>query len=606
MPKLLKIPTDESVSSSSDGSDIVLAPTRGKAALYHQICTLRNASTVEEAMTLAKVQDEHLIRDGELKSTGGFLRCKYYSKKYFAKCFVRVRVRLADGSWKMEQNDKNHKHIDLRSDGLTKSYAAARKEVERLDKKKMTAEVIRQSLKEDGIADLTLVQVENGVQRCRKKNQKGRSADVGEINLLSTMKTLSTMNTLDLADFIARNSERPEDRNKFFVVGSYIEEDVDAKYIVMLSTLNLLSKLGKVDSAQVDSTYKMLRKPDKGLVMLLGSSDAQKRFHPLIVAVSSNEDTESYSRLLTVASSEGLVPTVMISDGAKSITKAIKAVFPDCQRAMCWFHLSKIIKDQWRGLGRPKLYHRVKNDISYLQRSRNLKEFKKAGDLFVAKWSGSPGRHCVEFIKFFTKTYINGHLKYWFEGASRHPSTNNGLESKNGWFKKEFRREAFHLETLLVKLGEIMELESSKNKDICAPVVPSTTTWRDGWTALQLSKKKRKNKVCPLKFLEWSPNRVCAVKSIIDKKDIKIACQKRLNGNWKSFDHFKYSINTVFVIDLHEWGTTCTCNIGIKKAPCIHYCAVRHLQKIEAIPLDCRSFNLGGAMPGRKKKASKG
>ena len=70
----------------------------------------------------------------------------------------------------------------------------------------------------------------------------------------------------------------------------------------------------------------------------------------------------------------------------------------------------------------------------------------------------------------------------------------------------------------------------------------------------------------------------------------------------KHFDEFCYLLENVLFVDLLEEKTTCSCQVGMKKAICIHSIAVRHLAKVEEIDHCHRAADLGGATAGRPSK----
>ena len=73
---------------------------------------------------------------------------------------------------------------------------------------------------------------------------------------------------------------------------------------------------------------------------------------------------------------------------------------------MCYFHVTKNVKEYFHGSGKKKLSARVRRDISVLQLSRSPEEFAKASSLFVEKWKKD--KSAKTFVDYFRKQYLVG------------------------------------------------------------------------------------------------------------------------------------------------------------------------------------------------------
>jgi hypothetical protein len=57
-----------------------------------------------------------------------------------------------------------------------------------------------------------------------------------------------------------------------------------------------------------------------------GFSDVNKRFHPTLIALSSNENQFVYNTIFTTLQELGFEPHFVMGDGAKAITAAVETV----------------------------------------------------------------------------------------------------------------------------------------------------------------------------------------------------------------------------------------------------------------------------------------
>lgn len=183
-------------------------------------------------------------------------------------------------------------------------------------------------------------------------------------------------------------------------------------------------------------------------MQVLGSSDKNRQFHGRIIAVGPSETAMFYEDVLRVLADRGYSPNVILADGSAAITKAVKAVFPHAKRAMCYAHLDRQVRKRLRGLPE-RLRTAILSDIELLRYARTEREFerrKKTSQhaLFHPTRSVSGGmlsswpRAARDFADYFRKTWLDSDLGLWFEAATGHCSTNNGLERENRFLKDNF------------------------------------------------------------------------------------------------------------------------------------------------------------------------
>lgn len=74
-------------------------------------------------------------------------------------------------------------------------------------------------------------------------------------------------------------------------------------------------------------------------------TDASRHFFPIAFMVTSHEESIDYERffislkaLIHQQLDSTFEPRYIMADGAGAIHRAIKSVYPDCQKIMCYFH----------------------------------------------------------------------------------------------------------------------------------------------------------------------------------------------------------------------------------------------------------------------------
>jgi len=104
-------------------------------------------------------------------------------------------------------------------------------------------------------------------------------------------------------------------------------------------------------------------------VLLTGTTDANKKFHPFSVSVCTNETHEDYEfifksliEILDKLYQYEYKPNVLIADGAEAITNGFKQAFEyesinDFHRVMCWAHVHRNVS--------PKI-NKIKSKGKYL------------------------------------------------------------------------------------------------------------------------------------------------------------------------------------------------------------------------------------------------
>lgn len=265
------------------------------------------------------------------------------------------------------------------------------------------------------------------------------------------------INVGDLMKWCEAHSSYPDNDDEAFVLAHECSaiSDKDMQFRFCLSTPTLLRKFIGLKQISIDATYKL--NWNGFPLIILGTVDRAKKFHPLVYACSTNETTNDYTFIfesiqtaIEVLYESSFEPTTIIADEAHSIRNAFFNVFTSADLGiMCFPHVIRNIrKRQFKVKNNKQL---ILDDIRKIQKSPNRAMFEMMCDLFCQKWQEFES----DFIDYFRKQWL-GDLNNWFEGAAEYtPSTNNGVESHNANIKRKV--------TLRKRLPLNQFLDSMKN-----------------------------------------------------------------------------------------------------------------------------------------------
>lgn len=364
----------------------------------------------------------------------------------------------------------------------------------------------------------------------------------------------------------------------------------------------------------IDATYKLnwMGFP----LIILGTVDRLKRFHPLLYACTSNETTENYmfvfesarNGIATHFECDEFAPSTLIADGADQITNAFFDIFKNCAKTviMCFAHVIRNVRK--RPFASKNNKQLIIDDIKKLQLSQNRAEFDTSTKLFIEKWRSIESN----FVEYFQKEWLGVHSN-WFEGASDYtPSTNNALESHNAIIKRKitFRRRlplAEFLTAMLDMAHDISEQFTTGKRDVATePNITRDTMMRaaemecNGFQAFKAVGKEIGRRYYVI------PSEKCPVDEA-SLKHYKIL-KKRV---WKSFDEFisfGYQMFWLVSVASNQWkiNSTCTCPVFFKHHMCKHIVAIALQEKLFELPEFANPILIAPKRkPGRSKNAAK-
>lgn len=233
-----------------------------------------------------------------------------------------------------------------------------------------------------------------------------------EISKMSSSQPI--VNFGDLAAWIKSKRAIPNDLDEPFCIG-FTQNPSNMKFNAVFSTLRLLSHADQSIWC-ADTTYKTVW---QGYPLnIIGAQDAMQKFHPLAVALSSNESTSEYQfvfesikltaeKLLNIS----VKPSHIMSDAAHQIPKAFSLVFSHVNGTnyalMCWFHVAKALKD--KKCTKPDVQGQIMIDVNVLQQCPSDEIFKNVSARFIAYWS----EFDKEFTDYFQKQWIELHPNWY-------------------------------------------------------------------------------------------------------------------------------------------------------------------------------------------------
>lgn len=132
----------------------------------------------------------------------------------------------------------------------------------------------------------------------------------------------------------------PEDIDEGYVLDSYFDvtDPSNAKFCIVFSTIRLSEQLVS-DVVHSDCTYKCTWNGYP--VTMMGFSDKNRTFHPVILAVSTNETHVEFRFILRtwVNVNPDLDFKYLMADSSEAVYNAALTIWPNITRLMCYAHV---------------------------------------------------------------------------------------------------------------------------------------------------------------------------------------------------------------------------------------------------------------------------
>lgn len=404
----------------------------------------------------------------------------------------------------------------------------------------------------------------------------------------SNVKPLINMG--DLMEWCETHSSYPDNDDEAFVLAHECSSisDKDMQFRFCLSTPALLQKFIGLKQICIDATYKL--NWNGFPLVILGTVDRAKKFHPLVYACTTNETTDDYTFIfesiktaVEVHFESSFEPTIIIADGAHQILNAFFNVFTSADLGiMCFPHVIRNIrKRQFKVKSNKQL---ILDDIRKIQKSPNRAMFEMMCDLFCQKWQPFES----DFIDYFRKQWL-GDLNNWFEGAAEYtPSTNNGVESHNANIKRKVTlRRRLPLNQFLDAMKNLtcsQQFANNQRQIATKPIIPREMMVNAAFMCQSQFKCFKARSSTENTLVNVVPSQSC------EETDANEAHYKSLvKRKWKSFDEFiTHGFQKFYVVTVSKssWEntSTCTCVSFFKQNMCKHILAIGMRHKIVKCP----------------------
>lgn len=371
----------------------------------------------------------------------------------------------------------------------------------------------------------------------------------------------------DLMHWCEEHSPYPTNDNEAFVLAHEscsINEAMSFRFT--MTTPLLLSKLAKRKTICIDATYKLnwMGFP----LIIMGTVDRAKKFHPLIYACSSHERSEDYAFVFRSVK-DGIRdhlkkifnPMTLIADGADAIRNGFYTTFPNAELdVMCFAHVLRNIRK--RPFASKNSKSLIIDDIKKMQLAPNRQIFQYMAELFCKKWTTLESN----FVSYFKQQWLGTHSN-WFEGAADYtPSTNNSLESHNAVIKRKVTfRKRLPLNQFLIAMKEMTEDISNQLFEERRIIAGEPTISRETMTKAAMMhvedfksfKARSKNNNDRQTYVV--PSSKCEPENANEKY-----YRSLVKSQWRSFDEFiQFGFQQFWIIHLSmaDWkmSSSCTC-----------------------------------------------
>lgn len=447
-------------------------------------------------------------------------------------------------------------------------------------------------LKEKGFNPRDVVQIRNYLHAFKKTLYGPSAISLGELEA-----------------WCIDNSSVPVDEDTAFVFAHSVTYDDDEltgepSFRLSISTPRLLSQSESTTHLHADATYKLNW---EGMpVLVVGTTDKDRHFVPISIAVCSDEQTSSFEFIFAALKAfSNYAPLHLVSDASLAIRNAFVDVFgSESKLIMCWAHTRRNIVKSLHLASMTNDYDArddLMTDIDLLQLSQNEEAFNKGVLMFHKKWSKSQ----KEFVDYLEQIWFSTHPG-WYEGfADGIPSTNNALESFNSVIKKEETlRERMPLSQYLPLCLASAQRWSKQYESKTIATVP-TITLAD-WT--QAYHWAKSDKVVPAKNVSGGLVQYfcpAADKTTLTSQDI----QRFSEQNWNTLDQLKRrsQILSMVSMPIGDWkAAKCTCRSFLKTGKCKHVIGIAIRQKQVKPPPAAKQIPIGQKPKrGRPKLATK-
>jgi len=504
-----------------------------------------------------------------------YYRCKK-AKRRGSQCRAGVSLLYHADSDKVTvyKTEADHDHTNAEVRGIDKDVKQCIEEL--YNDGIMKPKLIMRALQSRQLKVPTYVQLNNYLVRYKKQKYGSYIISLGE-----------------LEQWCKENSDVPSDENKAFVVsykilyeGEDIEDDEDDVreriFRLFLSSVRLLNIASVASHINADATYKLIWQGFP--VLVIGTTDLNKAFHPFGLAICSNEQTKDFEFIFNAVqigmekiNKNPLQPKALVSDAADAIKNGFRNVFGNSyNQIMCWAHMKRKIENRISQVNDKDTAKEMLQDIEILQVCSSSSLFELGITLFMKKWKfdkKEKNQSILDFLQYFDDEWVKSNSG-WYEGIQLYtPSTNNALESTNRTIKDDGTfRERHVLSRFLTTSSDIVHnwsIDRDSSSTNAKQFATEPTISLELWTSSYQWAKANKKIICI--------SNTSSKMYYIPAGDLESFTQTDLNRYKKqkftTFNQFKKSFH-IWCMEVENdshWRTSkCNCPAFLKNYICKH------------------------------------
>ncbi|CAF1299447.1 unnamed protein product [Rotaria sordida] len=423
----------------------------------------------------------------------------------------------------------------------------------------------------------TLIQIKNYLVQYKKKKYGLHKISLGE-----------------LEQWCEGNVEVPIDENKAFVASYKIlydneeyedDEDIEEdgnKLRIFISSVRLLNIASMSSHFHADATYKLVWQGFP--VLIVGTTDFNKAFHPFGLAVCSNEKTKDFEFIfnsiqvgMQKINKDLLKPTALISDAAGAIKNGFTNIFGSSyNQIMCWAHMKRKVNNRVCQIDDKHIAKEIIEDIEMLQLSNSTEVFKLASTLFIKKWNMNnkqKNESILDFMNYFHNEWLKTN-DGWYEGIQVYtPSTNNALEATNRTIKDDGTFRERHILSRFLTIASNIVNNWSIERDITSIngkiFATEPTISLELWTLSYQWAKSTKDIIC----ISNDSSKIYYIPARDLQSISQASLNKYKNKTWSTFNQFTKSFD-IWCMEMDngsDWRKSkCNCPGFFKNYICKH------------------------------------
>ncbi|RNA28912.1 hypothetical protein BpHYR1_040067, partial [Brachionus plicatilis] len=422
---------------------------------------------------------------------------------------------------------------------------------------------------------------------------------------------LSSCSTMAYYHLTSDDEEVPDDYDKPFCPSfeKAVDNDQLMFFRIFITIKRLISNADKTKHLTVDATYKLIWQGFP--VLMIGTTDRQKHFHPFGICISTNETGDDFRFLFE--SLKKVVFDVMQLQYSSQIKHSL--IFLKRERVMCIAHVIRKVDAQLNRFtteAQKAIKYSTRQDIMRLQLCESEEIFDAVLKLFINKWRSYKSELIDNFLDYFCCEWTT-RSKGWFEGyAPGVPSTNNALESWNLIIKLESTmRQRHNLSSFLTILEN--DIIGRWSRDRHPENVNRAIFYTEFNCDLQLYTAA----------FQWTSNikTDCFIKIsssngriFYSHQDLNLKLTKetvddyiltKQNLSWRKFnDYSQFCQINETILCSDDWKQSkCNCREFAKHYICIHVLGLAYSYKLCIIPEKAKTNSIGQKRKrGRPKK----